>query len=210
MNKITKIRKLVLFITLGLVALGIIFSVLAILVKKDFYNEFNRQIASGTIVGLLPKENEVGALTIIISLISPWLFYIFALVYIFRNGNTRVQNRRWPYIVMVVLGAVFILLHIYTAYTVMSNKTGLLSVKQDKMPDADYAHVKDQIASIWKTYESKHTFYIVAGIVLGVATLALNAAQLVLIKKAKDSSDVEYSKEIVAAAQAKEKQNDLP
>lgn len=71
MNKITKIRKLVLFVTLGLVALGILFSVLAILIKKDFYNDFNKAVADKTIVGLEQKDNEVGALTIIISLISP-------------------------------------------------------------------------------------------------------------------------------------------
>lgn len=49
---------------------------------------------------------------------------------------------------MVVFGAIFILLHIYTAYTVISNKTGLLAVKQNTYTDAEYAHVKDQIANI--------------------------------------------------------------
>lgn len=214
MNKVLKIRKVVLFSTLAVVGIGIILSILSMMLKRDFVHEINaaidladQQTPKQPLAFLSKVNDNSSSMTIIFMLITPWIFYIFALIYIFRKGNFKVQGRKWPYIVMIVFGAISIIMNLAGLAMFANSETGLLTIKQDSMDDANFALVKKAIGAIWDTHESRYRLLIIVHVIATVVILGLNITQLVLIKKAKNNADMDYSEQI---RNFQAKNNDLP
>lgn len=198
MDKILKIRKLTLFITLGLVAIGIIISILSTWLTNQYIDEVNK----AKIKDVSEIKKTTSALTIIFSLITPWIFYIFAIIYIFRKGNFKVQGRKWPYIVMIVFGSIAIIIGLSQLALNASRITGTIYISNST--DA----VDAAVGKIWSaSYKVKYQICIILHLIITLAILGLNITQLVLIKKAKNASDMHYSEQI---KNFQPKQNDLP
>lgn len=203
-NKYKKIRTIILLITITLVVLGIIVSVIAKMRVDDYRDDLKHQLELANVNTVVKSEKTFTALGTILGASFSLFFYIFALVYLF-SKSVKIQGRKWPYITMITLSTIVVLLRIFTFATVYA-KSQPTPLENNLNTEANRLIVEH----VWSTYKSSIVIMSVVEIALAIAAIGLHIAQLVLIKKAKDSSDIEYSKEIVAAAQAKQKQNDLP
>lgn len=180
-----------------IVAVGIIISIIKNLKMSHFIDD-----AKVAVPGLTIEGNSSTMLTIIFAIALPWIFYIFAGIYIF-SKNSRVQNRKWPYIVMIVFAALGILLAVINM-AFYSRETGAITVKN--ATDAQTA----AIAKVWAdSYKSTFKVLLVISAILSIAIIVLHSIQIALIKKSKNNADVDYSEQI-KNFQQQPQNNDLP
>lgn len=198
MNKqLLKKRKLFLLIAMIIVAVGIIISIIKNLKLQHYIDD--AQQAAPT---LKMEGNTSTMLTIVFAIVLPWIFYIFAGIYIF-SKNSRVQNRKWPYIVMIVFASIGILMSVvYMA--IYAKDTGAITIKN--ATDAETAAV----SKVWAdSYKSTFKVLLVISAILSIAIIVLHSIQIALIKKSKNNADVDYSEQI-KNFQQQPQNNDLP
>lgn len=201
MKKIKNIRLVMLLVAAGLVALGLVLSILVQHKVSTYRNELDDALtAAGNKVTDTAKNSTSSLGTIIAAGVS-LLFYVFALLFIF-NKSAKVQNRKWPYITMIILGGLGVLLKL-VSYAMIYNKAQPTPLEGG----LDTAANRQIVEHVWSTYKSSVTTLVLVGIVLSVVIIGLHITQLVLIKKAKNSADIDYSEQI---RNFQPQNNDLP
>lgn len=141
-----------------------------------------------------------------------WL--IFVLVYAF-SKKPKVNNRKWPYIVLIILITCGIGYEIWEV-----SRRNFTSFKFENWINSEQTWTSDQknfiINDIWKAggYNMSITIPLIMAIVLSTIYLILCVVQLVILSKHKNENDKLYSNEVVNFGKSLDQQknvtNELP
>lgn len=153
--------------------------------------------------GLKVDDASGGWITsLVASLVIGLFFFIFAGIYLV-SRNKKVQMRRWPYIVMIVLGVAAIGWKLWQVYMVVAWD------HPNKLPETyDTPEINKIMTDVWTASYKSHTSMLYAiTLVCSIIPFAANIAQMVMIKKMRNNSDSQYSEQV---RNFQPKQNDLP
>lgn len=209
MNKYLKMRVAFLIATIGLVILGLVLTFIANAKVKDFRSEAIDLLKlnnNGAAIEDLAKTSSTSSMiAVVLVVVGALFFYIFALIYIF-SKNPKTQGRKWPYITMLVLGALFVLVKLaWTLPTYMKSEP--MTLEGSIHTEANLKLVSDLYTS---SYQGSLVAITLIAAVCSLAVIGFHIVQLVLIKKARDNSDIQYSEQIRNFQQHQPKNNDLP